>query len=186
MSRYIHHVTLTTGHTRRSWRHEVSLEAITLAADLIESAMDQRLRGKTIIPALVPQCHLSATAEGRCLIMTMWGPSTGDGFAVPLVTLGVATHARCGAKLWPMLHDHATVPVQTRRAERAPEPWCAVRIEPGAALYAPPHPLLPAVAELERCLAWAWIERVRHCERCERYVATIDNGETCAHCNLVL
>ena len=154
----MHHVTLTTGHSRRSWREEVAPDALRAAAELLGTALHARSGAGAEIPGLTPACRLTATAEGRCLICTIWGPADDDGRPVPVVTLGVATHARCGARLWPMLHDHSARPLPTRRDARAPEPWCAVRLDPGALLYQPPHDLLPAIADLERCLAWAWIE----------------------------
>ena len=148
MDRYIHHVTLTTGHTRRSWRYEITPEAMYVVAGLLEQAV---VEGEAAIPAAEPACNVSVTVEGQCMIATVWGPER-----APLVTLGVAARARCGAKLWPMLHHHAALPLVTRTEERPDEPWCAVRLEPGIAIYTDAAHWL---GDFERCIAWAWLAR---------------------------
>lgn len=152
--RYVEHVTLATGHTRRSPRSEV--------ADGVVQAMAFGLRravtGDRIDVPYVddPPCTMTATGEGRCLIATVWGPEY-EGQPVPLVTIGVATHARCGGPAWRLLHDHALLPSQTDRDRQPPVPWCAARLEPGVAL----HPSVAGwIGDYERCLAWAWIEVV--------------------------
>lgn len=142
-TRYIQHVTLTTGHTRQSWRHEISPEAMTVARDLIS-------RPESIVPVLVPETRLRWSAQARCAIGTLY---TLD---APLVTFGVAEHSRCGARLWRMLHEHQ-IHTATSAEHCPPEPWCAARIEPGISLIEPDR---LALADLERCLAWAYLESI--------------------------
>ena len=77
--------------------------------------------------------------------------------AAPVVTFGVAANAKDSAKLWRLLHQggagkHATNP------ERPPTaPWIRVRMEAGAA--STPRDDLLWLANFERCLGWAFIER---------------------------
>jgi hypothetical protein len=151
VSRYLHHVTLTTGHTRRSWRHEIDPGIMSRVADLIETAREET---GALIPGVEPRCWLYIDDTARCAVMTVRLDDD-----VPLLTFAIVAHARCGAQLWRMLHESATTPVATRIAERPQEPWCAVRIEAGAILFPPPHPLLPTLADMERCVAWAWLDR---------------------------
>lgn len=145
MTRYIEHVTLTTGHQRRSWRHEISPEAMHVVSALLDAVLAE---GETAIPAT--GCTLTATADGRCMIATVWHERA------PLVTFGVAAKSRCGVRLWTLLRHHAVVPLA--EVERPGEPWCAVRLEPGLALYPETAHWL---GDFERRLAWAWLERLR-------------------------
>lgn len=147
MSRYIHHVTLTTGHTRRSWRHEISPEAMHVVSAMLDAVLVER---EVAIPATEPPCTVSVTAEGRCMIATVWGPER-----APLATFGVAAKARCGVKLWTLLHGHAVGPLATSPHERPQEPWCAVRLEPTLVLH---ERAAEWLGDFERCLAWAWLE----------------------------
>ena len=150
MSRYLHHVTLTTGHTRRTWRHEIEPDLMPTLIALVRAACEP---GGAPIPGVEPPCRLLIDDRGRCARATVATIDTED----PIITFGIATHSRCGARLWRELHE-TVMPVQTVADEWPVEPWCAVRLDPGATLYMPPHPLLPVLADLERCVAWAWME----------------------------
>src|SRR5690606_32854111 len=110
------------------------------------------------IPAT--NCSMTATAEGRSLIATVWGPLTeirnSAPMCLPLVTFGVAEHSRGGAKLWRMLHQAREPEVQTSPDNCPPEPWVAARMEVGIALL-PEH--AEWIGDFERCVGWAWLER---------------------------
>lgn len=146
--KYLHHITLTTGDTRRSYRDEVSDDVVDFCGDLLSRA----LIAPTLIPDLDPACTLHGTSTRKGLICSIAGP---DGEKI--VTMAVARHSQTGAKLWRLLIETSRTPVQA--IECPPEPWCAVRIEPAAVRYPPPCELLPMIADLERCLAWAWMDR---------------------------
>ena len=148
--RYLHHVTLTTGHVRRSPRSEVGAGVV----ERLTPYMLDAIREREIPVALPAPPGYSMTAwapGGRCLVVTLWHAAT-----QLILTTGVAAHSRCGARLWPMLHqpqyelatDAATVPA---------EPWCADRIEPAALLH---REALEWTGDWSRCIAWAWIEHV--------------------------
>lgn len=151
MDRYLHHVTLTTGHVRRSWRHEIDPAIMPVVAALVASAREET---GALIPHLEPACRLYIEDTARCALCSVRIDDD-----VPILTMVVANHARCGSQLWELLHNTATTPVATRISERPPEPWCAVRIEAAAAMFPPPHMLLPTLADMERCVAWAWLDR---------------------------
>ena len=149
--RYIAHVTLQSGDIRRSPRSEVADHIVALCTELASSAA---VFGEAKIPKLTPRCTLRVTRTGRCSIATIYGPQE-----APLLTIGVAGHSKCGGKLWRLLHegrdDLATDPT------RVPgEPWCAARIEAGVATLSGSalERLMPALADLGRCLAWALLE----------------------------
>lgn len=144
---YIHHVTLTTGHVRRSVREEVAPETWRPVSDLLAAA----LRADTPIPGVSPACTFRASASTRCLVATVSVRNSR-----PLVIIGVAAHSRCGASLWRRLHQGGGL--ATRAEDVPPEPWCAARLEAGIALH-PEH--AHWLGDFERCLAWVWIERDR-------------------------
>jgi len=152
--RYIWHVTLDTGNTRRSPRSEVS-DAILPG---VRSMLKLALAGGQ--PQVMNGCTLTAAAEGRCLLGTVWAPVVTSSKPVPVVTIGVAEHSRCGRRLWQLMHDVAErtgmPPLATDRNNPPQEPWCAARIEIGsvAALET-----MEWLGDFERCLAWAWLER---------------------------
>lgn len=153
---HLHHLTITTGHSRRSWRHEIEPEALAASARLLSDALTAPIGGRIHLPVQPAGCELQVTPHGRCLLGSVWH---GD---APIVTFGVASHSRCGAGLWRLLCSGARVTDGGRHLhpERAPqEPWCAVRLEAGIAM-------VPDVAawlgDMERCIAWAWLDRLEH------------------------
>lgn len=154
--RYLNHVTLTTGDTRRSYRHEVSDEAIGLCRDLLDDALDQP-QIHTVIPR-TNGCTMTATAHGRALIVTVWTPPVelrdSAPTRAPLVTFGVALDSKRGAKLWRLLHERYESQLATHIDECPAEPWVAARIEVGAAIM---PEAMDWIGDFERCVAWAFL-----------------------------
>ena len=153
---HIHHLTITTGHSRRSNRHEIAPQVLADLRGMLASALPPGAQsGRIDLPTVDPPGHwLQLRRHGRCLLCALMRD------AVPLVTFGVATHSRCGAVLWRRLVDGAELTPDARHPDpgRAPqEPWCAARLEPGIG-----H--MPGAAhwlgDLERCIAWAWIDTI--------------------------
>lgn len=159
--RELYHVTLTTGHVRMSARSEVADATWPIATDLVT----RMLRGETVpVPGVEPGCTLTGRGMGHCLIATVWGPPL-QGDPVPLVTFGAAARARCGGRLWRMLHDDTITRVYDREQVPArrtdpdrqpPTPWLGVVLHPTIALHSVAAPWL---GDLERCVAWVWIGR---------------------------
>lgn len=148
---YIQHLTLSTGHTRRSYRSEVRDDVVTYCRDLIDQAIAGEEEGLRVpIPSL--GCDLGVVSTSRSLLVSVQREE------VPLVTFGLATHSRSGASLWRVLTEvGASTPIHETVKLCPPEPWCAVRLEPGATLA--DHDVLMALGDFERCMAWAFIER---------------------------
>ena len=145
MTRYLHHVTLNTGHSRRSYRSEVS----DVAVAAVQDSLTRALAASGARAMILPGYDLTAAAQGQALVATIWREQT------PLVTLGVALNSRSGAGLWPMLHA-GTTGLMTAGTPRPPAPWLAARIEPSVSDVTALH----WIADYERVLAWAWVSRI--------------------------
>lgn len=160
--RHIRHITLTTGHSRYSYRSEVSDQAVAVCRDLIDR-IDRITSGAVAESVQIPGVggyYLSGRASGRCLVGTVWSgrhaPSINDpAIPAPICTIGVASHSRCGAALWRMLHQHGETPVVTDADQCPPEPWVAVALDAGIIEH---QDAAHWLGDFERCLAWAWIE----------------------------
>jgi hypothetical protein len=89
----------------------------------------------------------------------------------PLVTIGVAATLADADAIWPGLEqlyrsitDRSPLALADFRETRCPDrlPWCGVVLLPP--LLLPPHPpALKWLGDFERCLAWAWLDRLRGC-----------------------
>lgn len=148
-ARYLIHATLDTADMRRSPRSEVGASIIAG----LQLVIDDALGAHTPIPGL-PGLSLHMTAEGQTMLATV---SSERG---PIITYGVAVNARGGGGLWRLMHRDrlaAMPPLATDPDHPPSAPWCAARIEVGAALAMPDT--MMALGDFGRCLAWAWIAR---------------------------
>lgn len=148
---YINHITLTTGHTRRSYRREVSHEIIATLQPMILALAQS---GEATLPIDDGEWRIDGPQMGKsCRVWTVWHRDNS-----PICTIGLATKSRCGGEIWRALHDMPMPPddvVITDRGDVPAAPWLAVRLHIGAALHPDCQPWL---GDFERCLAWAWIE----------------------------
>ncbi len=165
-SPYLAHLTLTTGHLRRSYREEVGDEALELLAPWLAKTIRTGAREPLPVAAFA-HFAASATVEDGSLLCTVWGPpgsqqsaaAVHPAAAVPLVTFGVAQRSRQAAALWPLL---VALPGAASGLKPPAAPWCAVSLQPGLLL----HPTASEwLGDLERCIAWAWITRAPALER---------------------
>lgn len=145
---HIHHVTLQTGHARRSGREEVTAETVAYLAKVVAE-----LRAGAESVALSPldgRYRLQDWhAPGRCAQVTV-----ASVYGMPLVTVGIALSARCGGALWRHLHE-GRADCETDAETPPPAPWCAARLEGGIRQDTSAAAWL---GDLERCLAWTWWE----------------------------
>lgn len=149
--KFLHHVTLTTGHTRRSYRDEVSDQAVAACLALIDKITSGEVSESVKIPG-VGEYYLSGRASSKCLVATVWSGAP----SIVIATIGVAAHSRCGAALWREMHAWGETPVVTDPAQCPPEPWVAAAIDAGITQHMEAAHWL---GDFERCLAWAWLER---------------------------
>ncbi len=146
---YLNHITLSTGHTRRSARAEVSDGTIGALTPWLQSAIahkdDYPLPGTLgTADGFVAQ----VSVEHGALLCSVGQQQTG-----PLVTFGVAARSRQSGELWAML----CAQYGAAEALMAPAtPWCAVALHSAFALQ---HGMAAWIGDFERCVAWTWIER---------------------------
>lgn len=150
MTRYLHHITLTTGHARDSLPGEVSPEAIAVCQDLILQILATEGTQTVPVPGMSGY-SIGGRASSKCLVATVWadGPPS-----VVICTIGIAAHSRCGSRLWRELHHWGETPVVTDPERCPPEPWVAAALDAGIVQHMEASRWL---GDLERCLGWAWL-----------------------------
>lgn len=152
MRKYLWHVTLNTGHGRKSPRDEVAQQALDAVALELSRALTGKETDLRIGPGTEKSYRLKATVVGAVLLCTVL---TGAG--APLVTFGVAPRSRDADKLWSLLHQGAH-DLATKANDVPEPPWCAVRIEMQSIANDPGS--LEWLPDFERLLAWVWIEKL--------------------------
>lgn len=155
---YIGHITLATGHTSRIKRGDVSGETLARVAPWLAALVESGQPAPLPVSGLADYTGHASVVDGA-LIVTISGVATTAGPMAgktpPLITMGVAKRSRQGAALWPLLTGPVMPPAKPG-LQRPGEPWCGVAIWPTIAL----HPeALEWLGDLERCIAWAWLER---------------------------
>ena len=154
---YINHITLSTGHLRRSSLSEVPDETLAFLRPWLDAAL------KSEVPIPLPAdelAHYSAMAIHEIgLVVTVYAPAgphlpgkphTGEN--APIATFGVAKRSREAAPLWEKLKKHFS-----NRPSPAPEtPWCAVALHDNLIAFADAQEWL---GDFERCIAWTWLTR---------------------------
>ena len=141
---YINHITLSTGHNRRSPKHEVGADTIAW----LRPWLDKLLAGGMPLPLPEPslaQYSASAHIEQGGLVMTVFAG------ADAIVTFAVAARSRQSAPLWAYMRaQHGAAPVLA-----APDvPWLAVALRPGLTQH---HAASDWLGDFERCVAWTWL-----------------------------
>ena len=141
---YINHITLSTGHNRRSPKHEVGADTIAW----LRPWLDKLLAGGMPLPLPEPslaQYSASAHIEQGGLVMTVFAG------ADAIVTFAVAARSRQSASLWAyMIAQHSSALGLSAPAV----PWIAVAVRDGLASHADAAEWL---GDFERCVAWAWL-----------------------------
>lgn len=146
------HYTLNTGHTRDSPRSEVSDSAIAAVQHILTRGETHEIPGTT---------HVCGTAtQGRGLIC-----SVRDIPGRPCVSFGVAFDEQSATGVWEALErlyleisDKPPIAGVGFAAPHQPTslPWCAATV-----IFATPDEA-SWIADFERVVAWAWIEKMRN------------------------
>lgn len=157
MGGYLQYVALTTGRAYRWERTGLDDRGIEICATLLAEAL---AGGTPVVPGITPALSLTAVGEGHCLSAALRVAGKHD--EPPVLTIGVAGKSRCGAGLWRSLHTKgdSVRELVTRGRPCPPEPWCAERVDGTGTLYVAPE-VWGTLQNLERCMAWAFLERPR-------------------------
>lgn len=146
------HYTLNTGHTRHSPSSEVSVNVIDILTPLLTT-------GEHPLPSPAGY-SMSLICEGRALMATVY-----DDAKKSCATFAVAPDDKTADTLWPEVeaHYHSITELPGFRsadfaAARRPlsTPWCAAI----TTLATPEEAYW--IADLERCVAWAWLGQCIH------------------------
>lgn len=154
------HLTITTGHSRPSPRDEVDRSLLGLCEDAMLPAI---LAGKPARLPRLPAYHLTGAADGGALVTTCW-IATPSADRMPLATWWTVGDAAAADATWAqaMIHCQRMARAMRMTTPSCPQPtttpWVAAWLEIGAAVD---PESLGWIADLERCLAWAWLDHRR-------------------------
>jgi hypothetical protein len=147
--RYIHHITLTTGHLVARPRSEVTDETLAIMVPWLREAI--AAAGPVEIPVIGYPAR--AVVEDGGLVVTVYSPKPDIGPSLPLVTFGVAARSRVAPKLWELL---SAMPGVVPGIEQPSVPWCAAVLHPALAADLEAAEWL---ADFEHVVAWCWVTR---------------------------
>lgn len=143
---YINHITLSTGHSRKSPRQEVGADTVAW----LRPWLDRLLAIGVPLPLPEPSLarySASAHIEHGGLVMTVFAG------ADALVTFAVAGRSRQSDPLWAyMTAQHGAAPGLAAPAT----PWLAVAIRPGLTVNSAAAEWL---GDFERCVAWTFLSK---------------------------
>lgn len=153
---HIRHVTLTTGHSRKSSRAELHAGIVEQLAPLVAEI---ERHGSADFPSPTGLMQIIRLAPDRpSRHIAAWAISDPQG--PTLITLAVAMRDRPGAGLWRTLHASPMRPnLATSADDPPPAPWLGVILHLDA-MIPTPHPALGWLGDFERCLAWTWVDTV--------------------------
>lgn len=142
---YLTHATASTGHSRRSYRSEVADDVVEIVKGWLPDLLDGQPRG---------------VLHDRYAVRREWSNGKSIGFIVSrlneqmqpadIVRIAVCRHSKRAAPSWQFAGGKGTPPRV---------PFVAAGIIAGQ-LIGDDLMALPAIADFERCLAWAWLEYI--------------------------
>lgn len=147
----LNHITLTTGHIRRSPRSEVAEQVIHDIRAWLDEMLEHQGQRRPML-YVGDEGYTATIVADIGLSCTIYAPDSG-GQAVPLATFSIARPSDANAdEIWSILTEN--FPTQSGLRQPA-TPWCAVAINMnGLALHPDANEW---IGDFERCLAWAWI-----------------------------
>lgn len=140
---YLNHITLETGHNRRSPRHEVDAEVVRF---LMAHLSDAIKKGTSPIPT-EENYALKAETRGADLTATVASAA-----GTPILSFAIVQDSNGAKEFWDRILRRCKAPASTLMMPSAP--WLAVWIESPAMAFS----ISEWVADYERCIAWTWIK----------------------------
>jgi hypothetical protein len=147
--RWLWHTTVTTGHTRKSYRSEIQPHAMAVCKDLLEQLKDG---GRVEVPGFSGY-FIQGRLLGKCASFSVYAGGT------LLLSFAVAENERCGQALWKGLHNVEGVPCATDPEKQPRAPWLGVALAEGIALY---PQAASWCADFERVIAHAFLDGIRN------------------------
>jgi hypothetical protein len=172
MSKYLNHISIHSGHTRRSFLSEVDPKFLAQLGPIVEEAEREgtaelptpnglmRLR-RLQVPGISPRECPVWTLEALEHNGAQWSHAEVLAHPIPLVIMGLCQRSRHSLPLWHALWDiKGALPHQTLRDRPPAQPWLAVL--PYLHLIVPLYGVGPDspvhwLGDFERCVAWAWL-----------------------------
>jgi hypothetical protein len=140
--KYINHITLNTGHVRKTYPDEVNKEIYFILKRILRDSM--KPSGAEVYQGYT----LRTTQDGGSTIATIYHR---DGAAI-LTTLCTKFG---DDEAWKILHEYSTAPLATKPTEPIAAPYIADRLEIGAAFH---MDAMGWTGDLSRCLGWIVID----------------------------
>jgi len=153
-TRTLAHVTLATGHVYDSPRDAVEPGVVEALRPVLVAALTG---GPAPIPGF-PGYTLSGGVIGDACMVTVsaQGSEGAQHDPNPIVSIAIAASADHASRLWRDLCELSTgVNSTIDPASPPPAPWCGATLYPAALAH---YDQLQWIADLERCLAWTWLE----------------------------
>lgn len=144
---FLNHITLNTGHMRKTYASEVDKQMYFTMRRLFKEAT--RPEGAV----LFENYRAKTTHIGPTAITTVYGP---DG--IPILTSACSKND--DGSLWRMMHETFIGPLATKAEKSISLPYVADRIEVGASIHLD---ALKWTGDFSRCFAWAALfpEKIR-------------------------
>lgn len=140
--KYINHITINTGHCRKSYPNEVNKELYFILHNIFKDAHAQD--GCNIMDG---DYNVKITASSIGYLTTLFGYDNGE--RIPVIT-SACSKADKGF-LWDLLFQNAAGSLPDIRPAMPKTPYIADRIEPSAALF---FNDLNWTADFTRCIGW--------------------------------
>ncbi|MGG3987668.1 hypothetical protein [Bacillus smithii] len=138
MPAYINHITLNTGHTRKTYAEEVDKELYFILKRILKDSFQPE--GAKLFDSYT----LKGTSFEDGAIFTLYK----DG-KLPILTTA-ATKKR-NKELWGTLHETATIPLYTKKEFEPAAPYIADRVEIGTVMDLE---VTKWTGDMAKCLGW--------------------------------
>ena len=136
---YINHITLNSGHLKKSFPRDVNKEFFFVLKRVYKESFDD-----SGIELLEKYIVKSTHAKGHGVVTTIF-----DLYNVPILTSAFVNEK--GSKMWEVLHSSSDLPLATNIANPPNIPYIADRAEIGRLINID---TLEWIADFSRCLAW--------------------------------
>jgi len=134
---YINHVTLNTGHTRKSYPNEVNRDIYFILNRVKNDAFNQGAK-------IFDKYTLKGTKLEYGAIFTLYGKND-----IPILT--TASTRKKDQELWNLLHETATLPLFTKKGFQATAPYIVDRLELG---FVTDISASEWTGDMTKCLGW--------------------------------